>query len=305
MAHIKYGDDNRSGYFLMGGAGWQMWTLFAEQPTGLFRPASVNYRVLESAGYFARFFEGCDGSLLVSHQAFDSWNPGAQGENFIAPYKRAAVDDAGVLRLSWWRGNDALAGAGLSAARFEDKQLDLGRGVLLNGTAVDLTGVPTLANGNVTNSRVAAACLPGLEFPLADGTNLTVLVDSLGRGYTSVSNSADNLTLFDSAQAGGPAAVDRSLSLPAGLLPAMPWKLLVRASIFELYIADVFLVVESALWRTAGSGMTGRVARRTASHCSAKQRVHDRGQRAPDDAAAVGGADILVEYDSLKSQMVL
>ena len=149
VAHIHYA--NTSKYFLLVCSGWSMWMLVADRPTGPFRAASKNYRVLDGAGYFARFFKGCDGSQLVSHQAFGYPN------HFVAPYKRADVGDAGVLRLKCWAGNDVLAGKQLRA-KIEQGTLDLGRGVFLNGS-IDLEGV-----ANATSAGAAAKlCLPGFD----------------------------------------------------------------------------------------------------------------------------------------------
>ena len=243
VALIKYRGSNTSKYFLLGGSGWSMWTWVADQPTGPFRAAAINYRMLEGAAYFARFFEGCCGTLLVSHQAFGFPN------HFLAPYKRADVDEGGVLRLKWWQGNDALAGAPLSVAGFGRDTHDLGRGVFVNGT-FDLKHVATVVNA--TGAGVAAACLPGFTFELTDGSNLTLLVDGAGRGYSGfAAGEASNLTLTTTG------VVDRALAL-TGL---SHWKLLVRASIVELYIDDVFLLIESVIWRTHGAAsMTGRMA---------------------------------------------
>ena len=122
------------------------------------------HRLLSGAGYFTRFFDGCDGAVLVSHQAFHHPN------HFLAPYKAAEVDADGALRLKWWPGNDALAGARVD--RWEKAPLDLAVGVVLEGR-VDLRGARAPANA----SGAYAACLPGFEFALTDGSSLVVLVD--------------------------------------------------------------------------------------------------------------------------------
>ena len=151
-------------FFALGGAGWEMRALVADAPAGPFRAAPRNFRVLSGAGYFTRFFDGCDGAVLVSHQAFHHPN------HFLAPYKAAEVDADGALRLKWWPGNDALAGARVD--RWEKAPLDLAVGVVLGGR-VDLRGARAPANA----SGAYAACLPGFEFALTDGSSLVVLVD--------------------------------------------------------------------------------------------------------------------------------
>ena len=231
-------------YFLLGGAGWKMHALVAESPFGPFRPTSKNYEVLSGAGYFTRFFEGCDGALLVSHQAFHLPN------HFLAPYKAASLDADGALRLSWWAGNDGLAGARIET--WEREPLDLARGVVLEG-ALDLRGAPSPANA----SDAAKACLPGFEFALTDGgATLVLFVDGEGRGVTGVSTPGAAFAVYD--------AVDREL-------PAAPtrFRLLVRASMVELYVGDVFLVIESAPWRTRGRAAMAGVVARTA--CAARR----------------------------------
>ena len=85
---------------------------------------------------------------------------------------------------------------------------------------------------------------------------ISTQVDGRGRGVTGRVDRANAFAPYD--------AVDRGL----GELPTT-FRLLVRASMVELYVGDVFLVVESAPWRTkGGAAMTGVVAR---TACAARR----------------------------------
>ena len=165
---------------------------------------------------------------------------------------------------------------------------------------------------NATSGGVASACLPGFHFERADGNWTTLLVDGAARGYTGWSHGSNtaNFTLTEavdrnlslhvdhvdagpvdvaegpdaisdaSANASANASSDASsdeISAPSVPRTSVPWKLLARASIVELYVADVFLVVDSTLWRTGGrAAMTGRLAR---TACSTADRMRIKSVR--------------------------
>jgi hypothetical protein len=63
--------------------------------------------------YFARFYRVND-ELLINHHAVARTTPvigfNAGPDVGFSPLKRAVVDEAGVLHMGWWQGNEALRG---------------------------------------------------------------------------------------------------------------------------------------------------------------------------------------------------
>jgi hypothetical protein len=68
--------------------------------------------------YFARFYR-CGEEMLVNHHTVARTTPhvgfNAGPDVMFAPLKRAVVDEAGILRLGWWAGNEALKHRALPA----------------------------------------------------------------------------------------------------------------------------------------------------------------------------------------------
>ncbi|MHC4561550.1 MAG: glycoside hydrolase family protein [Planctomycetota bacterium] len=130
-------------YVMMFGSGG-MYTLLADKPEGPFHMAETNGLLLNGHTYFSRFL-ATDTDMLVNHHSIRR-----DGAVFMAPIKRAVMDDAGVVRLAYWPANDALKGdpiavaapseapAGQAAAML-DTSFDTEQGFILEG---DLT-LPT------------------------------------------------------------------------------------------------------------------------------------------------------------------
>jgi len=92
------------------GARRGMYTFVGDGPEGPFRADTEAYRLLTSDAsgrmmtYFARFYPTPDG-MLVNHHSISR-----SDVRWLAPLKRALVDDAGHLYLGYWEGNEALKG---------------------------------------------------------------------------------------------------------------------------------------------------------------------------------------------------
>jgi len=86
-----------------------MYCFVAERPEGPYRPDIEAYRLLVSNGtYFSRFYRAAN-EVLVNHHSIEHW--GADGESvWMAPLKKAIIDNAGHLRLGFWAGNESLKG---------------------------------------------------------------------------------------------------------------------------------------------------------------------------------------------------
>jgi hypothetical protein len=87
-----------------------MYTFVGNSPEGPFCADTEAYRLLGSNSanrmmtYFSRFYPTPDG-MLVNHHAISR-----SDMRWMAPLKRALVDEAGHLSLGYWEGNDAAKG---------------------------------------------------------------------------------------------------------------------------------------------------------------------------------------------------
>ena len=112
---LAYGEDflgNRQVWDHLGGR-YGMYMFVADDPKGPFRPDTQAYRLLVSNGaqllgtrmtYFSRFYP-TPGEMLVNHHSVSR-----SDIRWLAPLKKAIVDDEGHLRLGYWPGNDAVKG---------------------------------------------------------------------------------------------------------------------------------------------------------------------------------------------------
>ena len=143
-------------YALTGQLGLSVRTMIAEAPSGPFRVASRNYRLLENSGahkhtYFARFFRA-GGELLVNHHAITRMqNEHGRPVCYFSPLKKAVVDADGTLWLKYWPGNERLKRVELA---LHSSTLGLG------GTWLSQTPLPT-DDGIVLEGRVSITSTTG------------------------------------------------------------------------------------------------------------------------------------------------
>ena len=94
----------------LGATGPGVYTFIGDTPKGPFRPDTGAFRFLGNTNartrstHFARFYE-MPNEVLVNHflftRSFKAW---------LAPLKKAVLDDKGHLRLAYWQGNEAMKG---------------------------------------------------------------------------------------------------------------------------------------------------------------------------------------------------
>ena len=117
--------------------------LVADQATGPFRPQSKNVALIperyHEGNRYPRFFRSPHGLLYIHHSA-------VVGGVYLAPMKRALVDDEGILRLAYWEGNDGLKADSIAVnvPQVETKnsleplmfanQFDTTTGIIMEGT---------------------------------------------------------------------------------------------------------------------------------------------------------------------------
>jgi len=96
---------------MFGGFGRGMLAYSADGVRGPFRLAGENALLLRAGHtYFSRYFDSPDG-ILVNHHSMDGRkiNSG-RPVTYLAPFKKLVVDEEGVQRWLWWRGNERLKG---------------------------------------------------------------------------------------------------------------------------------------------------------------------------------------------------
>ena len=85
-----------------------MYSFVGDSPQGPFMPDKKFYRILTSNGtYFSRFYPMPDG-MLVNHHSIERYGEGPR--IWMAPLKKAVIDEDGHFRLAYWPGNDAVKG---------------------------------------------------------------------------------------------------------------------------------------------------------------------------------------------------
>lgn len=75
------------------------------------RSASIFANQERMHGYFARFFDSPEGTLVNFHVLLREENAWQRPYTYLAPLKLVDFDEEGILRLRWWHGNDRLIGS--------------------------------------------------------------------------------------------------------------------------------------------------------------------------------------------------
>ncbi len=91
-----------------------VYTFIGDTPKGPFRPDAGAFRLLGNtrtrSTHFARFYE-LPNEVLANHFLFTR-----SLKAWLAPLKKAVVDDQGHLRLAYWQGNEAMKGKPVAVA---------------------------------------------------------------------------------------------------------------------------------------------------------------------------------------------
>ncbi len=228
-AVAKFGDRY---YAMTGQATSAMRTMIADQPGGPFRVAVKNYSLLENSGahkhtYFTRFLPTAD-STLVHHQAITRFkNTPGRAICYLAPLKKAFVDDEGTLWLRYWQGNEQLkrnrlalqfSSAEDSQVRIADRRLDSEGGVVVEGTIV-------LPMADAPDNM-----WPGLYIEYDAGQGAGILVGAGG---------VTHFGLMPAAPGGFEREDRMAREWPFG--QSVRFRLLLKASVLELYLDDLYI----------------------------------------------------------------
>lgn len=229
----------------------------SERPEGPFSPVTGGFRLPISrpnGTWFARFYP-TQRSMLVNHHAMETAGGGSL--IWMAPLKKAVVDDGGHLRLGYWSGNDALRGdavaVDLSRATRLYPALDAGT---WNATAGRLEVDEPMAGG-VTLLDVSFDPLQGVVLeggltiqpshrPWA-GVGLLVETNATGHGGTGLlmqTRGRTEIGQIDNPSRGSFAPTHRfDLGVEDGRRHAV--RLLLRRTMIELYVDDILVLCHS------------------------------------------------------------
>jgi len=232
---IRYGPGlTKSGYYAILGTSGHMVTYNASSIDGPYHAAAKNFVVLPGAHscYFARFFYSPALELLVTHQTFSH-----VGRTYVSPFKRAIVDDEGILRFGWWPANEGLKGAALPSLDPLGKSLSTANAS--TGFVIEATLKLPPANGpSLASVPADTATLPGFIVETSGGGAIIATVDSAARvNLATVANASApvNATIVEWG------TFDRELDVAAGATVAV--RLLSRRDMLELYLNDILMPV--------------------------------------------------------------
>ena len=251
-------------YYLIGGGGsmdfhaYGMFAFVADDPRGPFRPIADAFRLSGNSeqciGWLATWCRG-NGERLISNYA--SIEPDNMAP-WMLPLRKPMVDTDGRLRLGWWKGNEALKGTPLPLTKataaldgptgyvvtYFDSVFRPERGVVIEGT------LRARAAGDAPEGSAA-----GFALDEGDGTAMATL---MGIGVpegreTRIGRLQAADGTFDVMDTTG-----KHCATVTGLEGGVEhiFRLLSRASLFELYIDD--LLVQTFFYKP-GAGRVGFV----------------------------------------------
>ena len=233
-------------YAIVGQGTRTMKTMIADNPAGPYTVAPANYALLENSGdhkhtYFARFLP-TPGEILVNHHAVTRFQlESGRDICYLAPLKRAFVDDEGTLWFGYWQGNERLK-SNLVPAQFSDAG---GGRIRMNGTEVDVEG-GVVIEGQIT--------LPAADQPETEWPGLYIEYQAGQGSYIQVG--ASGVTHFG-LMAGDDEGSSRedimARAWPFG--PSVRFRTLLKASVMEFYLDD--LLVQSYSLPAEATGRIG------------------------------------------------
>jgi len=209
-------------YYMMFGTHPTMVTLVADRPEGPFVAATKNFCLLAGHTYFSRFFS-TPGGMLINHHSI-----ARDGQVCFGTLKSALLDDAGTLRLGWWKGNDklkeesvavkppAMRSGELPTVAMIEPEFDPRRGLVLEGTF------------KLPASRES----PPVGLFLAQGNDSGTAILVHAGGVTELGPMRADGTGFKAED-----RIDREW--PFG--PTVRFRLLLKGSLIEFYLEDLLI----------------------------------------------------------------
>jgi len=218
-AFYQFGDK----IYAMFGAGG-MWSYSADKVTGPYFRARKNALLLNRGHtYFSRFFITPD-EVLVNHHSMSGKMHGNRPITYAAPLKLAVIDNEGVLRFKYWKGNDKLKGElvklkpetlSSSIVSFITEPLDFTKGIIAEGS---------------------------LSLPEDDNNKpvgLYVYVDNQGYAIRVMSDGKTEMGLMDLF--GNYWKVQQHVNRECKFGETVKFRLLMRRGMLEFYLDDHFM----------------------------------------------------------------
>jgi hypothetical protein len=179
--------------------------------------------------YFPRFFHNAPGGPLVNHFC-------RNGPVFAAPFKAVEVDEEGILRLKWWKGNDKLKVRRVDATLLGD-----------GGSAVSIRmcdqefpqdkvhvieGVFSLTNIELTSEDPDRVIRRGIFFDHGNGSGDFLAVDR------------DSVSFGEMRADGGRARIRDTIcrEIDFGSIPR--FRLVIKYNMAELYVNDYLMIIK-------------------------------------------------------------
>jgi len=228
-------------YYAMVGSNDYMVTFIADAPQGPFRASEKNFDLLKGDCYFTRFFPTPEGLLANYYLRGRIVREHAHGQvNYVAPIKRAMVDEEGTLRLGWWEGNNALKGMESMPVLNRSRMGNSKAPALVDGLLDIRKG--TVLEGSISFEDLAQGATPGIWFETVDGPCAAIRIlsssETLG-GVTGRDGSGFTDREMDRLE--GWQHIDRDLPLQ----DEVSFRLLFRHSHIELYLDNYLFNVYS------------------------------------------------------------
>ena len=216
-------------FYMMQGHDFVMRTLIADQPQGPFLPATKNFRLLSGHTYFTRFLRTPDG-LLINHHASSSKPAPGFGDRqvYFSPLKSAVVDDEGVLRLGWWKGNEKMKHEPIEVTSPNAAPGEQATIAMLGNTFDTQGGI--VMEGTLKLPDKADSPRRGLYIECGDSRGSAVLLDA--RGAAELGSIRANGTEFKAEK-----RVDREMTFGR----PSTFRLLLKETLLEFYLDDILI----------------------------------------------------------------
>jgi hypothetical protein len=242
-----------------------MYTFVSDDPRGPFRADTGAYRLLTSItgirmSYFSRFYPTPEG-MLVNHHSISR-----SGVRWLAPLKRAVVDEGGHLHLGYWAGNEAAKGTSIdlnpeSCVFVCPEQLEPGWTTSRQRLKVDVPhggALALLPNHFDLEKGVIVEGTMQVHAPTRRWSGIGVYVEEDARQDTGSALLAQTrgwteIGPLRGGRGGRPSFVAKD-ALPLGIADGVKcsFRLLVRQSLLEFYLDDRLVQCYSLPERSSG-----------------------------------------------------
>lgn len=243
------------------GGGSHMLTFSSDKPEGPFVLAKKNPEVVYGDVHFSRFGRSPNEILVVQHYLTQETGSGGAGWKnnwdtaYMAPLKEAIVDQEGILRLGYWKGNESLKGKEVPV---ETPSLQ-NTFVLLNHSFNVNKGF--VLEGTIKLPQEGEKQLPGIY--LESGEERPTVIQATAKGTSRIGTVRKDGSDFQLRKSKivwcGPAEVDREMTFG----PAVRFRLLVRKSMLEFYMDDILFQIRALKHPPTGKvgivGTTGSI----------------------------------------------